>query len=203
NLVNALLTDMYQITMCYAYFRTKRHNTHAVFDLFFRQNPFDGEYTIFAGLSEVIAFMSNYRFTDEHIEYLKIPDATEDFFEYLRSLDCSEVKIYAFQEGSVVFPREPLLRVEGPVGICQLLETTLLCIVNYASLVATNAARMRMAVGPNKTLLEFGLRRSQGPDGGVSASRYSYIGGFDGTSNALAGMLFGMKVGGTHAHSFV
>mmetsp|Transcript_8352 Transcript_8352/g.18981 ORF Transcript_8352/g.18981 Transcript_8352/m.18981 type:complete len:547 (-) Transcript_8352:129-1769(-) len=205
NLVNPLLTDMYQITMCYAYFRTKRHDTHAVFDLFFRQNPFDGEYTIFAGLSEVIAFMSNYRFTDEHIEYLKvqIPDATDEFFDYLKSLDCSQVKIYAFKEGSVVFPREPLLRVEGPVGICQLLETTLLCIVNYASLVATNAARMRMAVGPNKTLLEFGLRRSQGPDGGVSASRYSYIGGFDGTSNALAGMLFGMKVGGTHAHSFV
>ena len=93
------------------------------------------------------------------------------FLLFCRDLDCSKVKVHALPEGSVVFPREPLLRVEGPVGICQLLETTLLCIVNFASLVATNAARMRLAVGPNKTLLEFGLRRSQGPDGGVSASR--------------------------------
>lgn len=205
HLVNPLLTDMYQISMCYAYFRSKRHLTHAVFDLFFRKNPFGGEYTIFAGLSEVISFLNAYKFTDTHIDYLKkqMPEASEEFFEYLRSLDCSQVTVHAFKEGSVVFPREPLLRVEGPIGICQLLETTLLCIVNFASLVATNAARMRLAVGPNKTLLEFGLRRSQGPDGGVSASRYSYVGGFDGTSNALAGMLFGMKVGGTHAHSFV
>ena len=205
SLTNALLTDMYQITMAYAYFRTKRHETTAVFDLFFRKNPFDGEYTIFAGLSEIIAFMDSYKFTEEHIAFLKeqMPAAGEDFFDYLRNLDCSQVKVHAFQEGSVVFPRQPLLRIEGPIGICQLLETTLLCIVNYASLVATNAARMRMAVGPSKTLLEFGLRRAQGPNGGVSATRYAYVGGFDGTSNALAGMMFGMKVGGTHAHSFV
>jgi len=205
NLTNALLTDMYQITMAYAYFRTKRHTTHAVFDLFFRKNPFDGEYTIFAGLGEVLAFINTYKFTDQHIAFLReqMPTAGDDFFEYLSSLDCSQVKVYAFKEGSVVFPRQPLLRVEGPIGICQLLETTLLCIINYASLVATNAARMRLAVGPSKTLLEFGLRRSQGPNGGVSATRYAYMGGFDGTSNALAGMMFGMKVGGTHAHSFV
>lgn len=205
SLTNALLTDMYQITMAYAYFRTKRHTTIAVFDLFFRKNPFEGEYTIFAGLSEVLAFVNSYKFTDEHIAYLRaqMPTAGDDFFDYLSNLDCSEVKIHAFQEGSVVFPRQPLLRIEGPIGVCQLLETTLLCIVNYASLVATNAARMRMAVGHEKTLLEFGLRRAQGPNGGVSASRYAYVGGFDGTSNSLAGMMFGMKVGGTHAHSYV
>jgi len=205
NLTNALLTDMYQITMAYAYFRSKRHTTNAVFDLFFRKNPFDGEYTIFAGLTEVMAFLNTYKFTDQHIAFLReqIPTAGDDFFEYLSTLDCSQVKVYAFKEGSVVFPRQPLLRIEGPIGICQLLETTLLCIINYASLVATNAARMRLAVGPAKTLLEFGLRRSQGPNGGVSATRYAYVGGFDGTSNALAGMMFGMKVGGTHAHSYV
>ena len=107
--------------MAYAYFRTKRHKTIAVFDLFFRKNPFDGEYTIFAGLSEVIAFMNSYKFTDQHITFLRqqMPTAGDDFFEYLRTLDCSEVKVHAFKEGSVVFPRQPLLRVEGPIGICQ------------------------------------------------------------------------------------
>uniref|UniRef100_A0A6U2FYG9 Nicotinate phosphoribosyltransferase n=1 Tax=Hemiselmis andersenii TaxID=464988 RepID=A0A6U2FYG9_HEMAN len=205
NFVNPLLTDMYQVTMCYAYWKANKHNTEAVFELFFRKNPFSGEYVIFAGLSDVISLLDHYKFTAEHIQYLRaqMPSASPEFFDYLSSLDCSQVKVQALKEGTVVFPREPLIRLEGPVGICQLLETSLLCIVNFASLVATNAARMRQAAGPNKTLLEFGLRRAQGPDGGVSASRYCYIGGFDGTSNALAGMLFGMKVGGTHAHSFV
>ena len=121
-----------------------------------------GEYTVFAGLSEVIAFLTTYKFTEEHIAFLRLQlRASESFFDYLKGLDCSEIKMYAFKEGSVVFPREPLLRIEGPIGICQLLETTILSIINYASLVATNAARMRIAAGEKKALLEFGLRRAQ------------------------------------------
>ena len=132
-----------------------------------------------------------------------MPSCEDEFFSYLQSLDCSALQVFAMREGNVVFPKQPLIRVDGPLVVGQLLETTLLNLINFPSLVATNAARMRLAVGPKKQLLEFGLRRAQGPDGGVAASKYSYIGGFDGTSNVLAGMLFGMPVRGTHAHAFV
>lgn len=145
------------------------------------------------------------RFTASDIAYLKtvLTTAEEKFFDWLAQLDCRDVKISAIKDGSVVFPREPLIRVEGPIGICQLLETTLLNLVNFPSLIATNAARMKLAAGKGKKLIEFGLRRAQGPDGGVSASKYAFVGGFEGTSNVLAGKLFGITVSGTHAHSFV
>ncbi|CAH0727385.1 unnamed protein product, partial [Brenthis ino] len=205
-IVQPLLTDLYQITMAYAYWKSGKVNDSAVFDLFFRTNPFQGEFTIFAGLEECLKFLENFHYSNSDIEYLKqtLPaDIDQDFFDYLKDLTCKDVKLSAIEEGSVVFPRVPLLRVEGPLIIAQLLETTLLTLVNFASLMATNAARYRMVAGKNISLLEFGLRRAQGPDGGLSASKYSYIGGFDGTSNVLAGKMFNIPVKGTHAHSFV
>ncbi|KAL0108625.1 hypothetical protein PUN28_015232 [Cardiocondyla obscurior] len=205
-IVQPLLTDLYQITMAYAYWKSGKMNDHAVFDLFFRKNPFQGEFTIFAGLEECIKFLNKFHYSSSDIKYLKStmdPTVDQRFFDYLQSLTAKNVTIYAIDEGSVVFPRVPLLRVEGPLIMVQLLETTLLTLVNYASLMATNAARYRMVAGKNITLLEFGLRRAQGPDGGLSASKYSYVGGFDGTSNVLAGKLFNIPVCGTHAHAYI
>ncbi|XP_055351332.1 nicotinate phosphoribosyltransferase-like [Paramacrobiotus metropolitanus] len=205
-LVQPLLTDLYQITMTYAYWKSGKKDCYAVFDLFFRKNPFDGEFTIFCGLEECLRYISSFHFSVEDIEYIKsiMPATIEpEFFHYLSEITTKDIKIYAVPEGSVVFPREPLIRVEGPLPVAQLLETTLLTLVNYPSLVATCAARIRLAAGPKKELLEFGLRRAQGPDGGISATKYVYMGGFDGTSNALAGKLFNIPVRGTHAHSFV
>ncbi len=205
SLVGPLLTDLYQLTMAYGYWKSGRHNDAAVFDLFFRRCPFGGEFVVFAGLEEGLRYLSSFPFTDAQMDYLRslLPNCDPEFFAWLRTADGSRVKIYALREGSVVFPRIPLLRVEGPLAVAQLLETTLLNLVNYPSLMATNAARFRKAAGPDKVLVEFGLRRAQGPDGGLSASRYSYIGGFDATSNVLAGQLFGITVRGTHAHAFV
>ncbi|KAM7351467.1 nicotinate phosphoribosyltransferase isoform 6-T12 [Cochliomyia hominivorax] len=204
--VQPLLTDLYQITMAYAYWKSGKTDDHAVFDLFFRTNPFHGEFTIFAGLDECMKFLDSFHYSESDIEYLRqtLPEGTEnDFFEYLGNLTAKDVTLYAIDEGTVAFPRVPIIKVEGPLIIVQLLETTLLTLVNYASLMATNAARYRMVAGKHVNLLEFGLRRAQGPDGGLSASKYSYIGGFDGTSNVLAGKLFNIPVKGTHAHAYI
>ena len=196
---------MYQITMAYAYWKSGKKDDGAVFDLFFRKNPFQGEFTVFAGLEEILLFLEDFSYTDDDICYLKklMPQTTEpEFFEYLRNLNSNDIRIYSMPEGTVVFPKVPLIRVEGPLPVCQLLETTFLTLINYASLMTTNAARYRVAAGSIE-LLEFGLRRAQGPDGGLSASKYAYIGGCDATSNVLAGKLFNIPVRGTHAHAFV
>ncbi|CAM8985739.1 unnamed protein product [Rhodiola kirilowii] len=205
-MVTPLLTDLYQFTMAYAYWKAGKHNERAVFDLYFRKNPFGGEYTIFAGLEECIRLIANYRLTDEQIDFVRssLPGTCEDgFFDYLRGIDCSELEVYSIAEGTVVFPKVPLLIIIGPVAVVQLLETPLVNLVNFASLVTTNAARHRFVAGKSKMLLEFGLRRAQGPDGGMSASKYCYMGGFDATSNVAAGQKFGIPLRGTHSHAFV
>lgn len=132
-----------------------------------------------------------------------MPTCEPEFFDYLASVDASELVVYTMKEGCMIFPHEPIVRVEGPVAVCQLLETPLLCMVNYSSLVTTNAARHRIAVGEAAGLSEFGLRRAQGPDGGMTASKYSYLGGFNSTSNVQAGLAYGIPISGTHAHSYV
>lgn len=160
-----------------------------------------------SGLDQVLSFLHNFKFTSSDLSYIKqlIPDAPPSFFTYLSSLTCSSLTVESIPQGTLVFPRIPLLTIKGPLGICQLLETTLLTLINYPCLVTTNAARFRIAAGEDKVLLEFGLRRAQGPDGGFSASKYCIVGGFDGTSNVIAGKILGddVQVKGTHAHAFV
>ncbi|XP_040847502.1 nicotinate phosphoribosyltransferase isoform X2 [Ochotona curzoniae] len=201
-----LLTDLYQVTMALGYWRAGRAHDHADFELFFRRCPFGGAFALFAGLRDCVRFLRAFHLRDADVQFLasKLPPDTDPaFFEHLRGLDCSSVTLRALPEGSLAFPGVPLLQVSGPLLVVQLLETPLLCLVGYASLVATNAARLRLIAGPEKRLLELGLRRAQGPDGGLTASTYSYLGGFDGSSNVLAGQLRGVPVAGTLAHSFI
>uniref|UniRef100_A0A0R0HLM2 nicotinate phosphoribosyltransferase n=1 Tax=Glycine max TaxID=3847 RepID=A0A0R0HLM2_SOYBN len=157
-------------------------------------------------LEECVRFVTNYKLTKEDIDYIKnnLSVSCEDgFLDYLRGIDCSDVEFYAIPKGSVVFLKVPLLRIEGPIAVVQLLETPFVYLINFASLVSTNAARHRFVAGKPKTLLEFGLRRAQGPDGGVGASKYSYIGGFDATSDRIhyvAILLRPIKVSWPHSH---
>ncbi|EFO86918.1 hypothetical protein CRE_13822 [Caenorhabditis remanei] len=159
SLVQPLLTDFYQITMCYAYWKTGTHNEPAVFDVFFRKNPFHGEFTVFAGLEDCLRFVENFKFSQSDIEYVKkiLPENAEpEFYEYLETLDGSHLTIEAVREGSVVFPKVPLITIYGPLAMCQLLDTSFLNLVFLASLVPTNAARFCQASGAKLSLLEFG-----------------------------------------------
>lgn len=204
----ALLTDLYQLTMAYGYWKLGRAEQRAVFHLFFRSPPFAGGYTLAAGLQPALDFMEGYQFEASDIEYLASLQGNDGgplfepaFLKYLSDLRLT-CDVHAMPEGSLCFGREPLLRVTGPILQCQLLETTLLNIVNFQTLIATKAARTCYAA-QGEPVIEFGLRRAQGIDGGLAASRAAYIGGCAATSNVLAGKHFGIPVKGTHAHSWV
>jgi nicotinate phosphoribosyltransferase len=204
----ALLTDLYQVTMAYGYWKNGMADREAVFNLFFRRHPFAGGYTLSAGLAAVIDYLENLRFTEEDTEYLAGLQGSDGkplfepaFLSFLRQMELT-CDIDAVPEGTVVFPQEPLIQVKGPIYQGQLLETALLNLVNFATLIATKSARVCQAARGD-AVLEFGLRRAQGVDGGLTASRSAYIGGCAATSNVLAGKLYGIPVRGTHAHSWV
>lgn len=203
-----LLTDLYQFTMAYGYWQLGMHEQNANFHLFFRKNPFKGHYALSCGLGSVVDYLQQWRFEVEQINYLrslKSPDGQamfpEAFLDYLTNLKFT-CDLEAIPEGTVVFPNTPLIRIQGPLLQCQLLETPLLNMINFQTLVATKASRVCLAA-ENDPVIEFGMRRAQGPDGALSASRAAYIGGCVGTSNTLAGQLYDIPVRGTHAHSWV
>lgn len=204
----ALLTDLYQLTMADAYFANGMHEQEACFHAYFRKPPFGSGYTIAAGLQPVVEFLEQFRFDASDITYLRGLQGADgqslfhgEFLDYLAKLEFS-CDIDAVEEGTPVFANEPLLRVKGPILQCQLLETALLNILNFQTLIATKAARVCQAA-EGEPILEFGLRRAQGVDGGIAASRASYVGGCAATSNVLAGKRYGIPVRGTHAHSWV
>ena len=196
----SLLTDFYQLTMAQGYCE-KGKTEKAVFDLFYRDNPSGNGYAIFAGLEQIIEFVENLEFKEDDIEYLRSQGFKERFLDYLKDFQFTG-DIYSVPEGSVVFPKEPLLKVEAPILQAQLLETPLLNFINHQALIATKAARINEAA-QGKNVLEFGLRRAHGPDAGIYGARAAVIGGCSGTSNVLTGKKFGVKVSGTHAHSWV
>jgi nicotinate phosphoribosyltransferase len=210
---SALLTDLYQLTMAYGYWHAGRAEREAAFHLYFRTAPFAGGYAVACGLDAAADWLANFRFTDDDCAYLAElrgadarPLFPAPFLEYLAGLRLA-LDVDMVAEGEVVFPNVPLVRVRGPVLHAQLAETALLTHVGFPTLVATKAARVcgaaRSGLPGGSDVLEFGLRRAQGPDGGLSASRAAYVGGCAATSNVLAGRRFGIPVRGTHAHSWV
>ncbi len=196
-----LLTDLYELTMMQGYFKTQENDT-VVFDVFFRANPNNGGYSIMAGLEQVIQYIKNLNFTYEDVDYLRgLGIFSEDFLQYLSGFHFSG-SIYAIPEGTVIFPKEPLLKVVAPIMEAQLVETAILNIINHQSLIATKASRVVYAA-QGDGIMEFGLRRAQGPDAGLYGARAAIIGGCVGTSNVLAGQMFDVPVMGTHAHSWI
>lgn len=198
----SLLTDLYQLTMMQGYYKNNVNNHEVVFDLFYRNNPSNNGYAICAGLEQTIEYIENLHFTTQDIDYLKgLNLFQEDFLEYLRDFKFTG-DIDAIPEGTVVFPKEVLMRVKAPILEAQFVETALLNMINHQSLIATKAARVvRAAEGD--PIMEFGLRRAQGPDAGIYGARAAVIGGCVATSNVLTGQMFDVPVAGTHAHSWV
>jgi len=197
-----MMTDLYQLTMMYGYYKTNTHQRNAVFDMFFRKPSSNSAYAIAAGLEQVIDYIKNLHFGDEDIEYLASLNLFDsDFLDYLSQLRFTG-DIYAVPEGTVVFPNEPILRVKAPLFEAQLIETAILNIINHQTLIATKASRVVFAA-QGSNVLEFGLRRAQGPDAGIYGARAAIIGGCSATSNVMTGQLFGIPVKGTHSHSWV
>ena len=196
----ATYTDKYQLTMSQVYFLKGHEKTRAVFDYFFRKLPFNGGYAIFAGLEDLVSTLEILRFNKHDLIYLKELGYHPDFLRYLEKFRFTG-NIHSSQEGDLVFPVRPILQIEANIIEAQIIETLLLNILNFQTLIATKASRMRQAA-EGRTLIDFGLRRAQGP-GGYCASRAAFIGGFDSTSNVVAGRDFGIPVSGTMAHSFI
>lgn len=197
-----LHTDLYEINMMYTYFKEGISERNAVFELFFRKEPFGNGYAVNAGLSRVIDYLSNLHFSESDLKYLQEEEGyDDDFIDYLRNFEL-KLTVRSALEGELVFANEPILQVEGPLAQCQLVETALLNIINFQTLIATKAARIKVAVG-NDGLMEFGTRRAQETDAAIWGTRAAYIGGFDATSNVRAGKLFGIPIAGTHAHALV
>lgn len=198
----ALHTDLYQINMAETYWEDNMHNRKAVFEVYFRKLPFDNGYAVFAGLERVVDYLTNFKFTISDIEYLKNElGYKEDFLDYLQTLKFTGT-IRSMKEGELVFNNEPMLRIEAPLAEAQIIETAILNIVNYQTLIATKASRMKQVIG-EQSAMEFGTRRAQEMDAAIWGTRAAFIGGFDATSNVRAGKLFGIPVSGTHAHSLI
>ena len=197
-----LHTDLYEINMMYTYFKKGISERNAVFEAYYRQEPFGNGYSVYAGLEHVIMYLKNLKFKESDLKYLKEEVGyDDDFIDYLRHLKM-KLTVRSMPEGEIVFANEPLLQVEGPLAQCQLVETAILNIINYQTLLATKAARVKLAV-QGDGVMEFGTRRAQETDAALWGTRAAYIGGFDSTSNVRAGKLFGIPISGTHAHSLV
>ncbi|MDR2078920.1 MAG: nicotinate phosphoribosyltransferase, partial [Treponema sp.] len=198
---SALLTDFYSLTMAQGYWKNKMDN-RAIFEMFFRRHPFGGGFSIFAGLGPLLETLRNFSFSSGDIDYLEgLKFFEKPFLDYLRDFRFTG-SLWAMDEGTVIFPQEPLIRISGGLIECQIIEGMLLNIINFQSLIATKTARVWLAAGKG-SVMEFGLRRAQGPDGAMSASRAAFIGGASGTSNVLAGKELGIPVLGTMAHSWI
>jgi nicotinate phosphoribosyltransferase len=196
----ALYTDFYQLTMAQGYFLAGRQNTPATFDFFYRENPFQGGYVIFAGLSDLLQFLGEMRFESEDLEYLASLGLRKEFLAYLKTFKFRG-SVFSVREGEVIFPLEPVVRVDGNIIETQIIETVLLNVLNFESLIATKASRIRSVVG-NRNVVDFGLRRAQGL-GGIHASKAAIIGGLDATSNVYSAFEFGLETSGTQAHSWI
>ncbi len=195
-----LYTDYYELTMAQGYFLCGKKDEQTVFDYYYRTNPFDGGYLVFAGLYDLLTILKNFKYTEENIEYLRSTGLRDEFLNYLKDFKF-KAKIYSMAEGEIVFPNEPLLRVEGNIIEAQIVETLVLNYLNFQSLIATKACRIKDVL-KEKSFADFGLRRAQGL-GGVHASRAAVIGGANSTSNVYSGYLYDIPVSGTQAHAWV